>query len=39
MSIGGERDTEVEDESGNFVPLSYENIDAIKKGNFYSDIL
>ena len=37
--MGGERHVEVEYQSGKFIPLSNNKIDAMNKDNFYARIL
>ena len=39
MSMGGKGLVEVEDQSGKFVPLSNDNIYAMKKDELYDNIL
>ena len=38
MSMVGEGNVEVEDQTGNFILLSNDNIDEMKNYNFYADI-
>ena len=39
MSMGGEGHAEVKYQSGNFVPISNSDIDAMKKDQLYAEIL
>ena len=38
MSVGGQGHVEVKDQSGEFILLSNENIDAMRKDDFYAEL-